>query len=86
MSEAPITHYVTHTTAILVEERFKRIWVSGVGSAAKFETQSLGWFLWLTGSHEAIHLGYEKPAFQTGDRVKITFEKVPDALPVQAPV
>lgn len=32
----------------------------------------------LEGSYEALHIGFEKPAFHVGDRVKITMEKVND--------
>lgn len=38
------------------------------------------WYVHFDGSHEAICLGSDKP-FETGDLVKITFEKAPDDLP-----
>ncbi len=38
------------------------------------------------GSRESIALGTEPLSLAAGDRVKITFEKVTDAKPIQAPI
>jgi hypothetical protein len=70
------TRYVLTTTITNVEERFKPKYVSGFGADVVMERISLGWFLSLLGSYEAIHMGFEKPNFQKDDKVRITIEKV----------
>lgn len=64
------------TTITAIEERKDRRYLSGIGDEAVFTDISLGWFLFLTGSHEAIHVGMEKPDLRVGDKMKITIEKV----------
>ena len=63
-------------TVSTVREHTTETYIGGVGKDATFQTKSHGWFLYLEGSYEAIHMGAEKPEFNPGDRVKITFEKV----------
>lgn len=75
-TQAPITRYVVHSTVLKVEERKAKLYVSGVGGDAIFNEVSRGWFVWLDGSFEAIHLGLEKPEFEKGDKVKVTFERI----------
>jgi len=74
-SEKPRVRYVTHSVVRGVDERFTQEWIVGVGKEAVFRQRSLGWFLYLGGSFEAIYVGAEKPEFNVGDQVKITFEK-----------
>lgn len=74
MSELPI-HYITFSHVLDIRERHNEVWQSGVGKDAKFKSQSLGYFVLLEGSYEAIHLGAEPPELKIGDRVKITIEK-----------
>jgi hypothetical protein len=38
-----------------------------------------GWFVHFEGSHESIFLGQERPKFNPGDTVRITFERISDA-------
>lgn len=64
------------TTITAIEEHKQQDYVSGVGDSATFKERSLGWFLFLQGSHEAIHVGMEKPDLRVGDKMKITIEKV----------
>lgn len=68
--------FVTFSKVIKVEERFRKRYIKGVGDKAEFETESLGFFLWMKGSHEAMHLGFEDPGFNVGNKLKITIEKV----------
>jgi hypothetical protein len=68
--------YVVHSTVVKVEERFTRDYVDGIGDNARFTERSLGWYVYLQGSYEALHVGASKPAWAFRDRVKITIEKV----------
>jgi hypothetical protein len=65
-----------YTTVVRVENRVSKKYSHGVGENAVFTDTSLGYYVVFDGSHEAIHVGYEPPDFRTGDRVKITFERV----------
>lgn len=80
------TRYVINTKVVKVEEKFDTIHVSGFGANVVQRQESKGWFVYLQGSYEALHLGYEKPAFAHGDAVRITFEKMDNAKPQQSPV
>lgn len=64
------------TTVTAIEERKERRYLSGFGEDTKFTEVSLGWFLFLAGSYEAIHVGMGKPDLRVGDKMKITIEKV----------
>lgn len=79
-AEAPI-RYVTYSKVLDVAQRVTKQWKYGAGDDAIFEEKSLGYYALFEGSFEAIHLGHEPPTLRVGDRVKITFEKVPNALP-----
>lgn len=74
--EGSITRYIINTKIRAVEEEFAPHFISGFGADAKFENRSLGWFIFMDGSYEALHVGKEKPELQKGDRIKITLEKV----------
>lgn len=52
--------YVVYSKVLKVEEQ---------------KEPKVGWFVHFEGSWESIFLGEEKPAFEPGDTVKITFEK-----------
>ena len=67
--------YVVKTTVIGVNEQYRKVWQSGIGNETVFREHSLGWFLHLEGSNEAICLGTERPIFKVGDEIKITIEK-----------
>lgn len=67
--------YIVKTTVIGVAEQFRDVWASGIGKETVFHKRSLGWFLHLEGSNEAICLGTERPIFKVGDEIKITIEK-----------
>jgi len=67
--------YVIATTVIGVNEEHRKVWVSGIGKETVFREHSLGWFVHLDGSDEAICLGAERPVLKVGDAIKITIEK-----------
>lgn len=78
--------YVVYTNVVRIEERKARDYVKGFGGNAEFLERSLGWFMFLAGSYEAIYIGPTKPDFKFNDRIKITFERAPDAKAKQSPV
>lgn len=43
------------------------------------------WFVHFEGSRESLNLGSEKPAWNVGDTVKITFKRTSHAKPSQSP-
>lgn len=71
-----IERFVINSKVADVKEEFQPCWISGFGKDAVFENRSRGWFIYLEGSYEALHVGKEKPELQKGDRIKITLEKV----------
>lgn len=76
-AETPVkVRYAITTTVVRVYERTKEVYLGGIGKEAVFREESLGWFVHLFGSDESIFLGTEKPDFEAGDKIKITFEKV----------
>lgn len=68
--------FVILSSVSAIEDHKQQVYVSGAGESAVFSETSLGWFLYLAGSHEAIHVGMEKPDLLVGDKMKITIEKV----------
>lgn len=67
--------YVIYTEVLDVEHRFKRVHVTGAGADAIFKNISIGWFVLLKGSWEALYLGAEQPDLVAGDRVRILISK-----------
>jgi len=67
--------YVVTAKVIDVTERFRSVYVSGLGKEAVFEKISLGWYLFLDGSRESLFIGWSAPSIVTGDLVKLTIEK-----------
>ncbi len=61
-----------------VKEHTKSVYMSGFGKDAVFIEESLGWFLHLNGSHEALYLGKVKPNLNRGDIVSIIIQKEPN--------
>lgn len=58
-----------------VEERQHTHYVQGHGESAVFHNVSLGFFLILFGSYEALYVGNEPPDIKIGDTVTITITK-----------
>lgn len=73
------------STVKAIEERHTSKYVSGVGKEAVFQEVSLGWYVWLEGSFESIHVGMSKPNWKIGDKIRVVMEKM-NALPSQPPV
>lgn len=79
--EAPVERkrlnllYVVHTEVVRLEERKERVYLTGSGDKAEFTEVSLGWYASFKGSYEALHFGSEKPWFDIGDKIKITFQR-----------
>lgn len=73
-TQEPVTVYVIMTTVVDIREIFVQRHVSGAGPDTVFESRSLGWFLFLDGSNEGLHLGSSRPSLKVGDRVKISLE------------
>jgi hypothetical protein len=67
--------YVTYTKVTEVTFRQRQSYKDGVGAAATFEEIPLGWFVYMEGSYEALHVGMDKPDLEPGDKIKITVEK-----------
>jgi len=67
---------VIFSRVVSIENRAQSEWVTGYGDKAVFRKIPLGYFMFLSGSYEAIHVGFDPPEFVPGDRIKITFEKV----------
>jgi len=70
-----MSRIVVHSTVVSIFKRIDRQWVSGVGPNATFKEIELGFYLHLQGSHEAIYVGFERPEFDVGDKIKITIER-----------
>jgi hypothetical protein len=68
-------------TVLRVEERSRRLWVSGVLNEAKFEEQSTGWWVIFSGGRDAQFFGMQEPDLKAGDVVDITIMKRPSEDP-----
>ena len=68
--------YVMFTTVVDVTQHVEQKWKGGVGEKAVFEPIPRGYYVHMEGSYEALHVGPEMPDIRTGDRIKITVEKV----------
>jgi hypothetical protein len=66
---------LSYTFAIeRVEERFKKIHVSGFGKEAVFADESTGWWLTLRGNI-SLYIGKGDAGYKAGDIVKLTVSK-----------
>ncbi len=65
---------IFNTSVRGLTEEVQRVYLKGVGESATFEDRSKGWFIHLTGSNEAIHVGYDKPNITVGAAVKVIIE------------
>ena len=68
--------YIINSKVSAIQEEFDQKYISGFGDNAVFEKKSKGWFVFLEGSYEKLHLGTEKPDWKKGDKIRITMEKV----------
>lgn len=68
---------IKHVRVIKVDEHKNKIWRSGTGENAVFDTPSIGWGVLLEGSYESLMVGMEKPNIKPGDFVTVILEKEP---------
>lgn len=67
--------YVIASVVQRVEERIIKEYTKGFGKDTVFTPKSLGWYVLLAGSYEAIYVGDEVPTLNAGDKVRVTIEK-----------
>jgi len=67
-----------YSKVISVNRESKDKYEYGVGEHAVFSKVDLGYFMLLEGSHESLHIGFDKPEFRAGDRVSVTIERIPN--------
>lgn len=70
---------IQHIRVVDVYERIKSVYVTGVGKDAIFDCKSLGWWVRLLGSREAIYAGDSKPSLEAGDLVTVRITKECDS-------
>lgn len=58
-----------------VHEEFGSKYIGGAGKDCVFERYSIGWYVTFSGLHETLFFGHTKPEFNSGDKVKIIFER-----------
>jgi len=71
-----MTKIAFYSRVVSIEQRFKRVYIGGFGETAKFREEDQGYFMLLEGSYEALHIGFQLPAFSVGDRIKVTMERM----------
>ena len=74
--------YVIYSSVVSVEEHKRIVSVSKDGVAIE---ETLGWFVHIQGSFEALFLSLEEPNLKSGDEIRITLEKA-NAKPQQPPI
>ena len=67
--------YTFMTTCVGLEERLDRVYDGGVGDKAVFSKVSRGWYATFADSKESLYFGTEKPWFNVGDRIKVSFQR-----------
>lgn len=77
----PPVRFVINTTVKRLENIEKQIRSFMQDNNTITERENLGWFVQFEGSWESLSLGKEKPGWATGDKIKITMEKIYDAKP-----
>lgn len=76
MSEDTVTRIIVRGTRVMkCAEEFQERHSKGHGDLAVFTRHSIGWYVLLEGSHEALFVGYGDPGLREGDLVRITIEK-----------
>lgn len=78
--ESPSSYTIPNVRVVGCQEHFTDVYKAGWGKDAVFSKVSLGWFLLLEGSHEALYLGRDQPALASGDCVSITIQKEPNGI------
>lgn len=72
------TRYVLHAKVLDVSERvviaYKNLAEAKTEAQVEREEKSIGWFIHLEGSREALFLSMTKPEINKGDTVKVSIE------------
>ena len=69
--------FVIRTKIKKIEQKFLCYnWGRDAAGKPTYDTKPIGWFVHFEGSSESINFGPEKPAWQDGDEIEITFERV----------
>jgi hypothetical protein len=63
------------TTVNRVEERSRVVRGRKTLHGSEFDTESLGWFVLLSGISVGIGVGKQRPALEPGDAVRLIIEK-----------
>jgi|HubBroStandDraft_6_1064221.scaffolds.fasta_scaffold02348_20 hypothetical protein len=74
MGDIP-SYTIPNVRVVDCREYFTERHQSGQGKDAIFTKVSLGWFVQLEGSCEALYLGRERPEIVSGDRVTVKLIK-----------
>lgn len=60
---------------VKVEERFRRVYVSGIGKEAIFDEESIGWYV-TTSSGISLCVGPVNPGWKDGDVIELSIRRV----------
>lgn len=72
-----VDRFRIYSRVAAVRELTAKRWIKGTGPQAEFEEYSMGWYLFLEGSWEGLHVGKAPPKLEVGDKVMISIRKVP---------
>lgn len=75
---------IRNVSVVRIEERFQSRYDYGHGKEAVFSSLSLGWYIVLKGSMEAMYAGDTRPNLLEGELVTVRIEKQ-NAIPSQPP-
>lgn len=75
----PADRFRIYSRVAKIHELKSKRWVRGAGNSAEFREESLGWYFFLEGSWEGLHVGTTRPNLEVGDKVVISIRKVRNA-------
>ena len=76
MKGSIMTKVILKTKIVKIEEKFENFnWHKDAEGRTANSSRSLGWFIQFEGSAESIKLFDEKPEWNVGDAVRISFER-----------
>jgi len=79
LPEESVDRFRIYSRVTKIHELKSKRWIRGAGNSAEFREESMGWYLFLEGSWEGLHVGTERPNLQVGDKVMISIRKVRNA-------
>ena len=68
--------FFTTVKKVFKHEAVVRVDKPAPGEQSKTHTENRGWFILLDGSSESLGIGSTEPKLRSGDKVKVTIEKV----------